>query len=168
MPRSSLEHNADKGLATERWAGAVDTIGGKTLSGLFAEMASRSSVASCGMAGGPMITTAVWPFILRGVNLLGISSVKVTLAERKEIWRRLSLDLSLSLLDSMSHIEPLSRIHELGQQILDGQTRGRVVIDVARIAPSLRAGTLCTGWQSPPSRDWGYVASMSGNSASAK
>jgi acrylyl-CoA reductase (NADPH) len=130
VDRASIDQNADKGLGTERWAGAVDTIGGKTLSGLFAEMSSRSSVASCGMAGGPMITTAVWPFILRGVNLLGISSMKVTLEERKEVWRRLSLDLSLPLLDSMSHMEPLSRIHELGRQILDGKTRGRVVIDV--------------------------------------
>lgn len=130
--RDSIEQNANKGLATERWVGAVDTIGGKTLSGLFGEMASRSSVASCGMAGGPMITTAVWPFILRGVNLLGISSLKVTIEERKEIWRRLALDLSLPLLDSMSQVEPLSRIHELAQQILDSKTRGRVVIDVNR------------------------------------
>jgi acrylyl-CoA reductase (NADPH) len=132
VDRASIDQNADKGLATERWTGAVDTIGGKTLSGLFAEMASRSSVASCGMAGGPMIATAVWPFILRGVNLLGISSLKVTLAERQEVWRRLSMDLSLPLLDSMSHVEPLSRIHQLAQEILDSKTRGRVVIDVNR------------------------------------
>jgi len=130
IDRATLDQNADKGLATERWAGAIDTIGGKTLSGLFAEMASRASVTSCGMAGGPVITTAVWPFILRGVNLLGISSMKVTLEERKEVWRRLSLDLPLPLLDSMSLVEPLSKIHELGQQILDSRTRGRVVIDV--------------------------------------
>lgn len=132
VDRGSIDQNADKGLATERWAGAVDTIGGKTLSGLFAEMASRSSVASCGMAGGPMFTAAVWPFILRGVNLLGVSSMKVTLEERREVWRRLSMDLSMALLDSMSEVEPLSRIHELAQQILDGKTRGRVVVDVNR------------------------------------
>ncbi len=132
VDRASIDQNADKGLGTERWAGAVDTIGGKTLSGLFAEMASRSCVTACGMAGGPLITTAVWPFILRGVNLLGISSMKVTLKERREVWRRLAMDLSMPLLDSMSQVEPLSKIHELAQQILDSKTRGRIVIDVNR------------------------------------
>lgn len=132
VDRASIDQNAGKGLATERWAGAVDTIGGKTLSGLFAEMASRSSVASCGMAGSPTITTGVWPFILRGVNLLGVSSMKVTDEERREVWRRLSADLSLPLLDSMTRVEPLSNIRDLGRQILDGKTRGRVVIDVNR------------------------------------
>lgn len=132
VDRAAIDQNADKGLGTERWAGAVDTIGGKTLSGLFAEMASRSSVAACGMAGGPAIATSVWPFILRGVNLLGVSSMKVTVKERREVWRRLSTGLSISLLDSMIQVEPLSRIHELGQQILDGRTRGRIVVDVNR------------------------------------
>ncbi len=132
VDRALIDQNADKGLLAERWAGAVDTIGGKTLSGLFAEMASRSSVAACGMAGGPAIATSVWPFILRGVNLLGVSSMKVTVKERREVWRRLSTGLSISLLDSMMQIEPLSRIHELGRQILDGQTRGRIVVDVNR------------------------------------
>ena len=132
VDRAAIDQNADKGLGTERWAGAIDTIGGKTLSGLFAEMASRSSVAACGMAGGPAIATSVWPFILRGVNLLGVSSMKVTVKERREVWRRLSMGLSISLLDSMIQVEPLSRIHELGQQILDGRTRGRIVVDVNR------------------------------------
>jgi acrylyl-CoA reductase (NADPH) len=132
VDRSSIDQNAGKGLASERWAGAVDTIGAKTLSGLFAEMASRSSVASCGMAGGPTITTAVWPFILRGVNLLGISSMKVTVEERAEVWRRLSSDLSMELLEGMMRVEPLSDIQALGLQILDGKTRGRFVIDVNR------------------------------------
>jgi acrylyl-CoA reductase (NADPH) len=132
VDRAAIDQNVDKGLGTERWAGAIDTIGGKTLSGLFAEMASRSSVAACGMAGGPAIATSVWPFILRGVNLLGVSSMKVTVKERREVWRRLSMGLSISLLDSMIQVEPLSRIHELGQQILDGKTRGRIVVDVNR------------------------------------
>lgn len=132
VDRAAIDQNADKGLLPERWVGAVDTIGGKTLSGLFAEMASRSSVAACGMAGGPAIATSVWPFILRGVNLLGVSSMKVTVKERREVWRQLSTGLSISLLDSMIQVEPLSRIHELGRQIVDGRTRGRIVVDVNR------------------------------------
>jgi acrylyl-CoA reductase (NADPH) len=128
--RSEIEAAGAKGLAAERWAGAVDNVGGKTLSGLFACMMSRASVAACGMAGGPAITAAVWPFILRGVNLLGVSSMKVTVEERHEVWRRLESDLSLPLLDSMIQVEPLSNIHALSEQILTAQTRGRIVIDV--------------------------------------
>jgi acrylyl-CoA reductase (NADPH) len=130
VERKLVEADAEKGLAAERWAGAVDNVGGKTLAGLFAEMKSRSSVAACGMAGGGNMPAAVWPFILRGVNLLGISSMKVTLEERKEVWRRLSKDLSMSLLDSMMRVEPLSKVHELAANILAGGTQGRIVLDV--------------------------------------
>jgi acrylyl-CoA reductase (NADPH) len=132
VERSAIEANAEKGLAAERWAGAIDSIGGMTLSGLFAEMKSRASVAACGMAGGPNLSVPVWPFILRGVNLLGISSMKVTVEERKEVWRRLSTDLPILLLDSMIHVEPLSKIQDLAQEILANRLRGRIVIDVNR------------------------------------
>ncbi len=130
LERKQVDAMAEKGLAGERWAGAVDNVGGKTLAGLFAEMKSRSSVAACGMAGGAALSGTVWPFILRGVNLLGISSMKVTLEERKEVWERLSKDLSMTLLDSMIQKEPLSRVKELAAQILAGTTRGRIVLDV--------------------------------------
>jgi len=132
VDRSELEAAAAKGLAAERWAGAVDSVGGKVLSGLFAGMMSRASVTACGMAGGPTITAAVWPFILRGVNLLGVSSMKVTVEERQEVWRRLESDLSLPLLDSMIQVQPLSKIYDLSAQILAGKTRGRIVIDVSQ------------------------------------
>ena len=88
-------------------------------------------MAACGVAGGAALNTTVFPFILRGVNLLGINSVVMTYEERLAIWRRLAIDLPLSLLDSMIEEEPLERIFELGEQILAGRIRGRTVLKVA-------------------------------------
>ena len=75
--------------------------------------------------------TTIYPFILRGVNLLGINSVTVPREERLEIWRRLASDLPLPLLDSVIQEESLDRVMELGEKILAGAVRGRTVIRVA-------------------------------------
>ncbi len=93
-------------------------------------MANGASVANCGLAGGSAFSTTVLPFILRGVNLLGINSVRVTPAERREIWERLSRDLPLDLLDSITQVAPMEQVFQLGEEILAGKIRGRVVIDV--------------------------------------
>ncbi|MCC6391033.1 MAG: oxidoreductase [Bryobacterales bacterium] len=119
-----------KPLDPERWAGAVDSVGGDTLAGIIRTLAIGSSVASCGLAGGPKLNTTVFPFILRGVNLLGIDSVRASNATRRAIWQRISTDLPIDKLDSAIHTAPLSRIQELGERILAGKTRGRTVIDV--------------------------------------
>jgi acrylyl-CoA reductase (NADPH) len=121
-----------KPMESEKWAGAIDSVGGDTLAGLLRTMSTHGSVAACGVAGGPKVATTVFPFILRGVNLLGIDSVRVNNAGRRAIWQRLSTDLPLDKLDAVIQEEPLSAIEELGARILDGQTRGRVVIDVHR------------------------------------
>ena len=113
------------------WAGALDTVGGDTLAGVIRGLKTGASVAACGVAGGPDVHTTVFPFILRGVNLLGINSVVLTYPERMEIWNRLSKDLDLALLDSMTQEEPLDKIVELGEQILAGKVRGRTVIRVS-------------------------------------
>jgi acrylyl-CoA reductase (NADPH) len=117
-------------LDKEKWSAAIDSVGGETLANLLTSIDLGGSVAACGLAGGAPFSTTVFPFILRGVNLLGIDSVRVPNAGRREIWGRLLRDLPMSLLDSLTAIEPLSKIVELGEQILAGQTRGRVVIDV--------------------------------------
>jgi acrylyl-CoA reductase (NADPH) len=132
LDRAALAAPSKRLMEAERWAGAVDTVGGDTLAGLIRGMASGGSIAACGVAGGAPFTTNVFPFILRGVNLLGIDSVRVPKAERLEIWSRLERDLPIALLDSLTQVEPLSRIFELGEQILAGQVRGRTVIDVNR------------------------------------
>jgi acrylyl-CoA reductase (NADPH) len=130
LERESLTAVSSKGLERERWSGAIDSVGGSTLAGILPCMASNASVALCGLAGGVAYTSTVLPFILRGVNVLGINSVRVTHAERLLIWQRLSRDLPLHLLDAMSELAPLDRVFELGEKILAGKIRGRVVFDV--------------------------------------
>jgi acrylyl-CoA reductase (NADPH) len=128
--RASLTVPSKAGLEKERWSGAIDSVGGATLAGILPAMANGASVASCGLAGGAAFSATVLPFILRGVNLLGINSVRVTPAERREIWERLSRDLPLDLLDSITQVAPMEQVFELGEKILAGKIRGRVVIDV--------------------------------------
>ena len=130
IDRAVLSTPSKRPLEGERWAGAIDNVGGDTLAGLLRTMALGASVASCGLAGGPMLNTSVFPFILRGVNLLGIDSSRVPNARRREIWARIMRDLPMEHLDTMINVQPLSRIFELGEQILAGQVRGRTVIDI--------------------------------------
>ncbi|MGA3205298.1 MAG: MDR family oxidoreductase [Bryobacteraceae bacterium] len=130
IDRAVLSAPSKRPLEGERWSGAIDNVGGDTLAGLLRSMAVGGSVASCGVAGGPNVATTVFPFIMRGVNLLGIDSVRVPNAGRREIWARIMRDLPMDLLDSLIQVEPLSKIFELGEQILAGQIRGRTVIDI--------------------------------------
>lgn len=118
-------------MQTERWAGAVDTVGGPTLANLIAQTVYEGAVAACGMAGGHEIHTAVWPFILRNVSLLGVSSLLTPKPKRLAAWSRLAADVDLDKLHDLRRIEPLSKIRELSEEILAGQTQGRVVIDVS-------------------------------------
>jgi acrylyl-CoA reductase (NADPH) len=119
-----------KPLESERWAGAVDTVGGATLAALIPTLAIGSSVAACGNAGGPDLHTTVFPFILRGANLLGILSVYVPLDRRRRAWERLARDLPADALDRMIQVAPLADVPSLSQAICDGKIRGRVVVDV--------------------------------------
>jgi acrylyl-CoA reductase (NADPH) len=130
VDRASLTVVSKRGLERERWDGAVDSVAGSTLAGILPWMANNASVAVCGMAGGGEVAAAVWPLILRGVNILGINSVRVAREERLRIWSRLSSDLPVGLLDSLTQVAPLGKISELGAEILKGAIRGRVVIDV--------------------------------------
>lgn len=130
IDRAVLSAPSKKPLEPERWAGAIDNVGGDTLAGLLRTMAVGGSVASCGLAGGPQLATTVFPFILRGVNLLGIDSVRVPNPRRREIWARIMRDLPMDVLDSITTVEPLDKVFELGEQILAGRIRGRTVIDV--------------------------------------
>jgi acrylyl-CoA reductase (NADPH) len=131
IDRSVLSAPSKRPMDSERWAGAIDSVGGDTLAGILRSLKIGGSVAACGVAGGAALNTTVFPFILRGVNLLGINSVILTREERLEIWRRLSVDLPLPLLDSMTQEEPLDRIFELGEKILAGAIRGRTVIRIS-------------------------------------
>jgi acrylyl-CoA reductase (NADPH) len=117
-------------LAAERWAGAIDSVGGQTLSSVIAATAAYGAVASCGMAGGADFASSVFPFILRNVALLGINSVSAPKPLRMQAWERLARELPPEKLDSLTAVEPLSKINELSEAILAGKIRGRVVVDV--------------------------------------
>jgi acrylyl-CoA reductase (NADPH) len=130
IDRATLTTPSKRPLEAERWAAAIDSVGGDTLANVLKAVALGGSVASCGLAGGAALTTSVFPFILRGVNLLGIDSTRVSNARRREIWARLLRDLPMNLLDEMIVVEPLGKVFELGEQILAGKIRGRTVIDV--------------------------------------
>ncbi len=130
IDRAVLAAASPKPMESEKYSGAIDSVGGDTLAGVLRMLSAGASVAACGLAGGPKLATTVFPFILRGVNLLGIDSVHVDNAGRRAVWARVASGLPVAQLDAMMAVEPLSRIQELGASILAGQTRGRVVIDV--------------------------------------
>jgi acrylyl-CoA reductase (NADPH) len=130
IDRAVLAAPSRRPMDSERWGGAIDTVGGETLAGLIRSMTANTSIAACGLAGGSTLSTTVLPFILRGVNLLGINSVNVSNRLRREIWRRLSSDLDLTLLDEMISVHPLPEVFELGARILKGEVRGRIVIEI--------------------------------------
>jgi putative YhdH/YhfP family quinone oxidoreductase len=117
-------------LQSERWAGGVDTVGGETLANVFAQTAYEGAIACCGMAQSHELNTTVWPLILRNVSLLGVSSLRTSKAKRIAAWKRLADDVDREKLARLSRTEPLSNIFALAEEILSGQVRGRIVIDV--------------------------------------
>ena len=130
VDRATLAAKPSRPLDSERWAGAVDAVGGTTLATILTQLYYRASVAACGLAGGSEVPATVIPFLLRGVNLLGIDSVMCPRDERIETWQRLARDLSLDRLERMTQILPLSALPDLAPQILKGEVRGRTVINV--------------------------------------
>jgi acrylyl-CoA reductase (NADPH) len=130
IDRASLETKPSRALDSERWAGAVDAVGGATLATILTQLKYRASVAACGLAGGSDLPATVIPFLLRGVSLLGIDSVMCPREERVEAWQRLSRELPLDRLERMIQMVALSALPELAQKILKGEVRGRTVVDL--------------------------------------
>lgn len=122
----------EKPLGKERWAGAVDVVGSQTLVNVCATTRYRGVVTACGLAGGMDFPATVAPFILRGVTLVGIDSVMCPRLERLEAWRRLARDLDISKLATISQEVGLTEVLPLAAQMLNGELRGRVVVDVNR------------------------------------
>lgn len=120
-----------KPLAKERWAGAVDVVGGEVLANVCAAMRYRGTVAACGLAGGMSLPATVAPFILRGVTLAGIDSVMCPREERLEAWRRLACDLDPNLLAEVIQDIPLADAIPAAERLIAGTIRGRVVVPVA-------------------------------------
>jgi acrylyl-CoA reductase (NADPH) len=119
-----------KPLQKERWAAVVDSVGSHTLANACAQMRYGGTVAACGLAQGMDFPGSVAPFILRGVTLAGVDSVMCPLPRRQVAWQRLAAELDRSKLEAMTREVPLAGALDVAREILAGQVRGRVVVNV--------------------------------------
>jgi acrylyl-CoA reductase (NADPH) len=132
VPRAELAETVSRPLESETWAGCVDAVGGKMLARVLGQMKYGASVAAVGLAGGAELPTTVIPFLLRGVNLLGIDSVMQPYENRVRAWRRIAETLPRDKLEGMIVEAKLDDLPRLADDILKGRVRGRVVVDVGR------------------------------------
>jgi len=130
IARDEINTPSGRPLDKELWAGCVDAVGGTMLATLLPQMKYGGSVAAVGLAGGPKLETTVIPFLLRGVNLLGIDSVMQPFDHRVAAWKRIASDLPLDKLTTMIQPAKLDDVPQLARDILKGKIKGRVVVDV--------------------------------------
>lgn len=119
-----------KALQTQRFAAGVDTVGGATLANILAQTQFDGAIAACGNVGGMDLPASVAPFILRGVSLLGVESVRPRINLRREAWARLATDLDVAIIDAMCEVIPFDQALERARSIVGGKIRGRVVIEM--------------------------------------
>lgn len=131
IDRADLSEAEPRPLERERWAGCVDTVAGKTISTVLAQLRYGGSIAACGLAGGNSLETTVLPFLLRGVNVLGIDSVMQPALNRARIWQRIADDLPLEKLDTLTNVISLDDVPDVAKSILKGEVRGRTVVDMS-------------------------------------
>ncbi|UWR35023.1 acryloyl-CoA reductase [Sulfitobacter sp. W027] len=130
VARDEINETVKRPLEGETWGGCIDAVGGAMLARVLGQMEYGASVAAVGLAGGAALPATVIPFLLRGVNLLGIDSVMQPYDNRLRAWERVAKDLPMEKLDAMIHPATLSDLPKLGADILKGQVKGRVVVDV--------------------------------------
>lgn len=117
-------------LLRERWAGVVDTVGGEVLAGAIKATRYGGVVASCGNAASGDLPITVYPFILRGVNLVGIDSASCPMGRREEIWQELAGSWHLTMLDDLTTRISLDQLNQYIEDMLAGKTKGRIVVDL--------------------------------------
>ncbi|MGR3343110.1 MAG: acrylyl-CoA reductase (NADPH) [Paracoccaceae bacterium] len=130
VPRQELSETTKRPLERETWAGCVDAVGGAMLARVLGQMNYGASVAAVGLAGGAGLPASVIPFILRGVNLLGIDSVMRPYEDRVRAWDRIARELPMDKLEMIAQTVSLADLPALARAILKGQVKGRVVVDV--------------------------------------
>ena len=146
LPRNSIDITSKRPLEKAQWAGALDSVGGDTLAWLTRSMQQNGAIASFGNAAGVELHATVFPFILRGVKLLGVDSAATAMPLRKQIWQRLanepsrlspgqvSSGLSAGLhpqaLAQIAHTVPFAQLPEVFPKMLNGLTRGRTVVEI--------------------------------------
>ncbi len=119
-----------KPLAKTRWAACVDSVGSVTLANVLSQINPEGTVAACGLAQGMDLPTSVAPFILRGVKLIGINSVTTPIPRRLEAWQRIAKDVDLAKLKELTTHVTLDEVPKVAADIVAGQVRGRVVVDI--------------------------------------
>ncbi len=132
ITRDALQDQGTRPLLKERWAGAVDVVGGEMLWNVMKALRYGGSVACCGLVGSPKIEATVFPFILRSVNLLGVDSVMVPLAHKTALWTRLANEWKLEQLQDVAKIISLNELDQGLQALLHGRGKGRLVLELGR------------------------------------
>lgn len=130
VDRAELAEAPSRPLNKERFQAAIDNVGGTTLANLLTQISYGGAVAAVGLAGGNEVTTTVLPFLLRGVNLLGIDSVMCPADRRARVWSMIAATLPMGKLDAISHGHAFDELPALGKAILKGEVRGRAVVTV--------------------------------------
>ncbi|MEQ9491822.1 MAG: acryloyl-CoA reductase [Alphaproteobacteria bacterium] len=130
VAREEINETVKRPLESETWAGCIDAVGGAMLARVLGQLKYNASAAAVGLAGGTDLPATVIPFLLRGVNLLGIDSVMRPYDDRVRAWGRIAGDLPMDKLESMIEPATLGDLPALGKAILKGQVKGRVVVDV--------------------------------------
>lgn len=130
VAREEINETVKRPLEAEVWSGCVDAVGGPMLARVLGQMKYGTSVAAVGLAGGANLPATVIPFLLRGVNLLGIDSVMQPYDNRLRAWERIAQDLPMAKLEAMVQPATLSDLPQLSADIIEGKVKGRVVVDV--------------------------------------
>lgn len=129
--RNEIDDHTNRMLLRQQWAGSIDTVGGNTLATILKSLKPHGNVASCGNVASPLLNTSVFPFILNGVNLLGVNSATTPMNLRLELWNKLANDWKPDLQFINTRIVGLNEIHTALEEILEGKITGRVIIEHA-------------------------------------
>jgi putative YhdH/YhfP family quinone oxidoreductase len=130
LSREQALDRTNKGLLPGRWAGVVDTVGGELLDSAIRQTKLEGAVASCGNVTSGELRTSIYPFILRGVALLGINSAFTPMDVRQAIWKRLATDWKLEQLERIVTEVPLQELDPFFEAILKGNVKGRILVRV--------------------------------------
>ena len=130
LPRSAIDLTSNRPLEKAQWAGALDAVGGAMLAWLTRSMMQNGVIASFGNAGGAELHTTVYPFILRGVRLIGIDSANTAMPLREKLWRRMAQELRPAQLDLLVHTIPFAQLPQAFHNMLHGQSHGRTVVKI--------------------------------------
>lgn len=131
VPRAELAETVDRPLEKENWAGCIDAVGGSMLARILGQMSYASSVAAVGLAGGSALPASVIPFLLRGINLIGIDSVMHPRAGRIRAWERIARELSPGKLEAFTRVVGLAEVPPIAKELLAGTASGRYVVDLS-------------------------------------